>query len=130
MYSSSEQRIHEIEEGARLPAPTLRRLVTESADGLAHDLDMLDDSAWQAEVLTAQGRRICATEIPWLRAREVAVHTVDLRAGVAFRDLTEDLVDALLVDVVRTRSARGEGAGLAEWLTGRSERPPDLGAWL
>ena len=31
-----------------------------------------------AEVVTAQGRTVPATEIPWLRAREVYVHVVDL----------------------------------------------------
>jgi maleylpyruvate isomerase len=60
----------------------------------------------------------------------VAVHAVDLRAGAEFADLAGDLVNALLVDVVRTRASRGEGAALAGWLTGRSERAPDLGAWL
>jgi len=130
MYASAEQRIREIEQGARLPASELRRLVTESADHLARDLDALDEMAWQAEVVTAQGRRVRAVEIPWLRTREVAVHAVDLLAGADFTDLSEDLVDALLVDVVRRRASRGEGAALAAWLTGRATEAPSLGPWL
>lgn len=130
MYASPEQRAREIEEGTLLPAARLRELVARSAAGLAEDLDRLTDNAWRAEVVTAQGRRIPATEIPWLRAREVAVHTIDLGAGVGFTDLTDELVEALLVDVVAKRARTGDGPALAAWLTGRVAQAPTLGPWL
>lgn len=130
MYESAEQRNEEIRLGTTLPAPQLRQMVAESAEELAKDLDTLPAVALDAEVVTAQGRRIPASEIPWLRTREVAVHAIDLRAGTGFADLPDLLTEALLVDVVRRRAARGEGAALASWLTGRSDESPELGPWL
>lgn len=130
MYASKRQRREEIEHGATLPAHHLREYVAHSAEGLADDLARLLPEAWAAEVVTAQGRRVPATEIVWLRTREVVIHAVDLRAGVTFADLPEDLVEALLVDVVRKRAGSGEGPALAEWLTGRGPQAPSLGPWL
>jgi maleylpyruvate isomerase len=130
MYASPEQRSAEIAEGATLPPAELRRLVRGSADELAAALDDLAPEAWEAQVVTAQGRTVPATEIPWMRTREVAVHAVDLGVGVTFGDLPADLVTALAVDVVRKRSAGGEGPALAAWLTGRTAQAPHLGPWL
>ena len=130
MYASTQARADEIEQGALLPVSTLRELVATSAAALESDLDALPDAAWAAEVRTAQGRLVPATQIPWLRTREVAIHAVDLRAGVTFADLPEGFVADLLVDVVRKRAAAGEGPGLAAWLTGRADAVPTLGPWL
>jgi uncharacterized protein (TIGR03083 family) len=130
MYPSMERRNAEIAEGAALPAADLRRLVHASAEELAAALDALPTEAWTHEVVTAQGRTIAATEIPWMRAKEMAVHAVDLGAGTTFADLSDDLVTALLTDVVTKRVAGGEGAGLAAWLTGRTAEAPALGPWL
>ena len=104
MYASPEQRVREIEAGATLPAAELRDLVQHSAASLAAALDDLPAEAWGAIVVTAQGRTVPATEIPWMRAREVCIHAVDLGAGVTFGDLPPDFVAALLADVVRKRA--------------------------
>lgn len=128
MYTSPEQRGGEIQQGAQLPAAELRDLVRSSADQLAADLDGLSPQAWEAEVITAQGRIVPASEIPWMRTREVYVHAADLGAG--FDAVPDDVTAALLVDVVRKRVGAGEGAGLAAWLTGRTSEPPPLGRWL
>jgi maleylpyruvate isomerase len=130
MYSSPGQRAAEIEHGAATSAPQLRRLVADSAGRLAEELLALPAGAWDAEVVTAQGRRVPASDIPWLRTREVTVHAIDLRAGATLADLPDDLTEALLFDVVRRRTSRGEGAALATWLTGRSTEPSALGPWL
>lgn len=130
MYASPQQRSQEIERGAILPAAELRSLVRASAEELAADLDALPAAGWAAEVVTAQGRSVPATEIPWLRAREVAVHAVDLGAGVTFDHLPADFVTALAVEVVTKRATGGEGAALAAWLTGRAADAPRLGPWL
>jgi len=146
MYASPDQRAREIEDAATWPAHRLRRFVEDTAAQLAADLDGLPDDRWTAEVVTAQGRTVAATEIPWLRTREVSVHAVDLGAGADFEDLPEELCAALVTDIARLRSARGRdtalelrsgdhgwsvsGAGtptqisgspaaLARWLTGR-----------
>lgn len=130
MYASPEQRAAEIETGSSLAPTELRRLVRESANDLAAALDGLAPHGWLAAVVTAQGRIVEATEIPWLRTREVAVHAVDLNAGVRFDDLPPELTAALLTDVVAKRAAAGDGPALAAWLTGRSTQAPSLGPWL
>ena len=65
-----------------------------------------------------------------MRAREVAVHAVDLHTGVTFADLPSGLTLALSTEIVGKRSLAGEGPALAEWLTGRTSTAPALGPWL
>lgn len=154
MYASSEQRDQEIAGAADWPPERLRAFVRETAAGLEADLAGLGPQDWTAEVVTAQGRTVPASDVPWMRTREVAVHLVDLGAGTAFGDLPQDLCEALVDDVAGLRSRRGDGpalelaggpgrtwtvagagapvrvegsaAGLARWLTGRGadELPP------
>lgn len=69
MYADARQRADEIEAAASLPAEELRALVHESARRLAEDVDALPEEAWHRSVVTAQGRTVPATEIPWMRAR-------------------------------------------------------------
>ena len=130
MYASPGQRAGEIEDGAAWSPGVLRSAVRESAAELEKAWAELPSDGWRNEVVTAQGRTVPASEVPWMRAREVMIHAVDLRAGVTFADLPGDFTSALLVDVVRKRTAGGEGPALAAWLTGRSPGPPDLGPWL
>jgi maleylpyruvate isomerase len=130
MYASREARDAEIDSGATLPPSRLRELVRGSAAALAADLDALTEEAWARSVVTPQGRTVPATDIVWMRAREIAIHTVDLDAGVSFANLPEELTTALAVDVVRSRAATGHAAALVEWLTGRTATAPTLGPWL
>ena len=58
-----------------------------------------------------QGRTIPATDVPWMRAKEVWVHGVDLRAGLAFDDLPADFCAALVDDVLGLFAGRDAGAG-------------------
>ncbi|MFK5633124.1 MULTISPECIES: maleylpyruvate isomerase family mycothiol-dependent enzyme [unclassified Ornithinimicrobium] len=105
MYSSPEQRNADIEAGAVRPVGELREWYAVSAAALAADLDGLDERQWQHPVRTAQGRTVAATEVPWMRAREVMVHAVDLGTGVQFTDLPEGFLHDLLDDVVPKRSS-------------------------
>jgi maleylpyruvate isomerase len=144
MYASSEQRSAEIEQGVTWPADRLRAFLKDSAAALADDLDALSPEQWQSEVVTAQGRTVPASEIPWMRTREVAVHAVDLDAGVRFDDLPADLCEALLDDVAALRSTRDEGPALRlvalggrSWTVAGSGEPItlegplcDLARWL
>ena len=130
MYASPDQRAAEIEDGALWDAATLRASVRDSAARLGTALDELPVEAWHAQVVTAQGRTVPATEVPWMRAREVMVHALDLGTGLTFHDLPGDFTAALLADVVGKRAAAGEGPDLAAWLTGRASQPPQLGRWL
>lgn len=145
MYASAEQRDADIAAGAALPAAELRAWVGSSAVALAADLDALPAGAWDAKVITAQGLTRSASEIPWMRDREVCIHAVDLAAGTTFADLPEEFLAALLDDVTARRSAQGGGPALAvaatdtghSWeVTGRGAPVPvsaplaDLAAYL
>lgn len=112
MYASAEQRDADIASGALLPAARLRSWVASSADELTAALDGLGDAAWDAKVITAQGLTRDASEIPWMRDREVYIHAIDLGAGTAWTDLPGDFLAALLDDVTARRSARGGGPAL------------------
>ncbi|MFI0366760.1 maleylpyruvate isomerase family mycothiol-dependent enzyme [Actinomadura sp. 1N219] len=130
MYADAGQRAREIEELSALPASELRTLVHGSAIALAADMDALPRDAWDALVITAQGRTVPAREIPFMRAREVCVHAVDLDRGVTFADLPRDFTTALAADAAARHATRGDASALAAWLTGRADRPPALGPWL
>jgi len=118
MYSSPEQRAADIEAGATRDAAALREWVRSSAAALEEDLDALAEQDWTAQVRTAQGRAVAATEIPWMRAREVMVHAIDLSAvadqgKVSFADLPADFLAALVTDVAGKRGSAPEvGPGL------------------
>jgi maleylpyruvate isomerase len=80
-------------------------------------LDALDGAGggpgWDATIITAQGLTRSAGEIPWMRAREVYIHSIDLAVGTDFGDLPPDFLTALLDDVTVRRSAKGGGPALA-----------------
>ncbi len=113
MYASSEQRDADIGKGARLPAAELRAWIQVSARALAADLDSMPGQAWDAKVITAQGLTRSASEIPWMRVREVYIHAIDLGAGTRWTDLPAEFLAALLDDVTTRRSVKGGGPALA-----------------
>ncbi|MEU7767680.1 maleylpyruvate isomerase family mycothiol-dependent enzyme [Nocardia sp. NPDC049190] len=100
MYATPHTRAADIARGSKLPAPDLLAWLSSSADALEHAMNALDGSQWTTSVVTAQGRTVPATEIPWLRAREVCVHGVDLAHGITFADLPADFLAALCDDVL------------------------------
>ncbi|MCV2489326.1 maleylpyruvate isomerase family mycothiol-dependent enzyme [Geodermatophilus sp. YIM 151500] len=110
MYSSPAQRAADIEAGARRTPVELRRWVAESAARLAGALDALTGEQWCRPVRTAQGRPVPATGIPWLRAREVLVHAVDLDPRLGFAGLPGAFLLALVDDVVTRRSGGDQPA--------------------
>ncbi|KMM47235.1 maleylpyruvate isomerase [Cellulomonas sp. A375-1] len=112
MYASREERDAEIEYGATLPARALRNLSAHAAVHLNVEWRDLSDEAWRAQVRTAQGRVVPASETVWMRTREVWVHAVDLDNGASFRHFPAELVDRLLADVTRTWRARGDAEGV------------------
>ncbi|MEU3711190.1 maleylpyruvate isomerase family mycothiol-dependent enzyme [Streptomyces catenulae] len=145
MYASPEARAEGIAQGPRLSGAELTRWFTDSAAQLAAAMAALSESAWRAEVVTAQGRTVPAEETPYLRAREVLVHAVDLATGLTFADLPADFLRELEADI---RARRGPGAvpevagaraDVVAYLAGRSPSgpvtadggpPADLPPWL
>jgi maleylpyruvate isomerase len=112
----------------------------------------MPDAAWSAEATTVQGRVVPGHELPWLRAREMMVHSVDLDCGLSFDDLPAPFYCALADDITTWHTTRNDGpalliraagtdrvsrvagagaprsatlpiATLAVWLTGRSKPP-------
>ncbi|MEU4262921.1 maleylpyruvate isomerase family mycothiol-dependent enzyme [Streptomyces argenteolus] len=111
MYSSPDERAAGIERGAGMPAAELTEWLRRSAGELATSAASLGDEQWQAPVVTAQGRTVPATELPWMRSREVCVHAVDLGTGLSFADLPTGFLAALCDDVVAKRT-RDSGPAL------------------
>lgn len=144
MYASSEQRAADIETGALLDAARLTEWFIRSADDLAHAVGELPTDAWDAKVTTAMGRTVPASDIPWMRSREVMVHAVDLVASTTFAELPGDFLAALRGDIVERRGsalpldADGDPDQVTAWLAGRphvgvtinGHPAPDLPAWL
>ncbi len=108
MYETSEQRAADIEAGAHRSADALRTDLEKAERRFSSAVASLPLDRWASEVRTQTGRVISATEIPWMRCREVWVHAVDLNAGATFADLPPALVDVFLEEVTRTLGARDE----------------------
>lgn len=125
MYSGPEQRSAEIEAGAHRPATEQLADVNETAARLDDAMAALPADAWEALVRSAKGRTIPATEIPWLRAREVWLHAVDIGADPG--QLPASLVAALLDDACGIMAARPESVSLRlvapdrEWVIGTGD---------
>ncbi|MGW0710664.1 maleylpyruvate isomerase family mycothiol-dependent enzyme [Streptomyces sp. NPDC002643] len=109
MYTSPGQRATDIEAGAGRSLAEQRADVRESADRFRKAADALSDDAWSATVTSGLGREIPAAEVPWLRAREVWIHLVDLRAGVGMDALPPGFARALVRDVAGWMASRVDG---------------------
>jgi maleylpyruvate isomerase len=120
MYADREQRAAEIEESAGQPADTLRADLASTAATLDEALAELTDLQWPVEVRSALGRAIPASEVPWMRIREVWLHAVDLNAGAAVDDLPTGVLDLLLDDVTAVLSAKEDCPSLELAPTDRS----------
>lgn len=112
MYSSPNQRNADIKSGAARPADELRAWVARSAEALTAALDDLTGEQWQHEVRTAQGRTVPATEVPWMRTREVMIHAVDLGGSVDFAALPSEFHSALVDEIAAKRSTAVDGPAL------------------
>lgn len=122
MYDSPQRRDADIETGAALPVGRLRSWFASSAVTLDQALAQLEDEHWTCLVRTAQGRTVPATEVPWMRTREVMVHAVDLDGGVSFDDLPADFLVGVLHDAAAKRSGAGDGPALELVSTDDSHR--------
>ncbi|GAA1400915.1 maleylpyruvate isomerase family mycothiol-dependent enzyme [Pseudonocardia kongjuensis] len=99
-YRSAAARDADIEAGAARSADEIRADVVASSDRLADAVRAMPARAWSARVRTAQGAGIPVTAVPWLRAREVWIHAVDLDVGASFKDLPIPMRRVLVADVV------------------------------
>jgi maleylpyruvate isomerase len=141
MYPSREARDAGIADtAAQLPAH-LRADYAAACARLAVAIETMPPGAWAATVRNGQGGEVPATGVSWMRAKEMWVHGVDLRAGLTFDDVPFEMC-AVLIDevltlfagrdqvldatIVATDADRAWGSGVA-----RVEGPlPAIAAWL
>jgi len=121
MYASPEARNEEIEYGATLNVTALRNLSDHAIVHLNVEWRDLPEEAWSREVRSALGRVIPVSETPWMRAREVWLHAVDLDNGGEFEDFPPELVDRLLADITGTWNSRDPQAPFVLEPTDRDE---------
>jgi maleylpyruvate isomerase len=112
MYPSRAARDAGIEATAALPPAELRHDYLAACDRLAKAIESMPPEAWRAEVRNGQGVTVTGSAVPWMRAKEVWVHGVDLHAGLTFADLPPDFCAALVDDVLGLFDARGETPGV------------------
>jgi maleylpyruvate isomerase len=144
MYAGAEDRAEGIAKGDRLSAADAIAWLDSSSQNLTAGFDSLNDDEWANVVVTAQGRVVPATDLPFLRSREGMIHAVDLSASIGrddlgFSGLPQDFLDALVEDICAKRGLSadklpaGPKAEVAAWLAGRPHTltgAPELGAWL
>jgi maleylpyruvate isomerase len=108
MYPSRAVRDADIDATAALPPAELRSDYVAACERLAKAIEAMPTAAWTAQVRTMQGTEIPASNVPWMRAKEVWVHGTDLGAGLSFADLPADFCAALVDDVLGLFASRGE----------------------
>jgi maleylpyruvate isomerase len=113
MYPDPERRAADIVELGRASVAVVRQSMVDADATLRRDLADLPDDRWSAEVRTFRGRAIPASEIPWMRNREVWVHAVDLAAGVTFADVPDPVLTALVDDAAALMSPRPDAVSVA-----------------
>lgn len=118
MYESVAQRNQEILDGATLSAAALRNLFAHTVARLDGKSRNLPESACSVIVRTAQGRMVPASEVVWMRTREVWVHAVDLADGGRFSDFPEPVLKLLLSDIVTGWRRKGLGTDLVLEVSG------------
>jgi maleylpyruvate isomerase len=108
MYPSREVRDAGIATTAGLPPAELRADYAAACARFAEAVETLPEAAWTAEVRNMPGKPIPATDVPWMRAKEIWVHGVDLDGSLAFADLPADFCAALVDDVLTLFEGRGQ----------------------
>lgn len=118
MYESVEHRNREIADGAGQSSAALRDLFGDTVSRLDQKWWELPEEAWSAEVRTAQGRAVPASETVWMRTREMWIHAVDLDTAASFADFPAAVLESLLTDIVGVWRTNGLGDGLVLEVTG------------
>lgn len=108
MYPSREVRDAGIQTTADQLPEELRADYAAACARLAVAIETMPATAWTATVRNGQGREVPATEVPWMRAKEMWVHGVDLRAGLSFADLPPGFCAALIDEILALFAGRGQ----------------------
>lgn len=119
MYSDLQARGSDIAQSAAMPPQTLLDDFAETARRLRAQIDELSPQDWNQPVESALGRSILASEVLWLRTREIWLHAFDLDLGMTLEDLPIILTKAFISDIVQNLSSK-EGCPTAHLHAGGS----------
>lgn len=106
MYTSSTDRADGIEAGAYRALPEQLADLNAADERFLVAADAVPAGRREFMVRSAQGREIPASEVPWLRVREVWLHVVDLDADYDVDDMPDDVAWMLAADVAGWMSSR------------------------
>ena len=99
MYATADAREEGINAGADRDVAEQLADLTASGSRFLRAAEAVPEARRSFCVLSAQGRRIPAHEVPWLRVREVWLHLVDLDAGYDIDAVPDAIAWALVTDV-------------------------------
>jgi maleylpyruvate isomerase len=106
MYASPSDRADGIEAGAYRALPEQLADLNAADERFLVAADAVPAGRREFGVLSAQGREIPASEVPWLRVREVWLHVVDLDVDYEVDDMPDDVAWMLAADVAGWMSSR------------------------
>lgn len=106
MYDEGEDRDEAIRVLADRPAPALLAHLSVSSEKLLQLVESVPPRSWSRLVRMSRGRVVRAARLPWLRAREVWLHGVDLQAGASFGEFPPALLSGLFHDAMDALAGR------------------------
>jgi maleylpyruvate isomerase len=113
MYASPAEREEGIAAGAGRALPGQLADLAASGSRFLAAAEAVPRERRSFPVVSGQGRQIPAHEVPWLRARELRLHLVDLDAGYGIEAMPDPIAWTLTRDV-------------AAWMAPRIPAPADL----
>jgi maleylpyruvate isomerase len=109
MYSSRNARAADIEAGSGRPAAEQRADLTAAVARLVAELNAYPPNRWDVPVRGGTtGRILPVSEVPWLRVREVWLHSVDLDVGVPLSAMPDAVAERLCGENLASYSARDD----------------------
>ncbi|GAA2387724.1 maleylpyruvate isomerase family mycothiol-dependent enzyme [Streptomyces glaucosporus] len=121
MYAGEGVREAEIERDAHRPLATHLADLDRSGEEFVRHARLLGDGAWSTEVVLRNGDRLPARGLLGHRLREVLLHHVDLAAGHAPADWSEEDARFLVASLSASWSGRRDCPPLALHVTGTGE---------
>lgn len=112
MYAQPGVRERDIASGAMQEPSILRKDLAQAQQRLLTALQAMPAENWDRRVRSARGRDLPATQIPWLRVREVWIHSLDLDPELRADSFPPPLVDTLISDVAHTLSVHPDVPGV------------------
>lgn len=109
LYPSLDEREAEIALASTLPERALRHLFEHTVVHLNVEWRDLSDADWTASCTGLAGATLPVADTPWIRAREVWLHALDLDAGGRVQDLPVEFLERLAAeapDVARQPAGR------------------------